>query len=86
MAAAIRGVRAAALLLGDILYILMKLKEYIDILSKYDQDVEVLTRSKKRHNTKVLVEITKYDIIPPHQHFKYDEHTGIQTLVDSIVV
>ena len=64
----------------------MKLKEYIEILSTFDQEVEVLQRSRTRHSSASLIEMKKCDIIPPHQHFKYNEKTGRETLVDSYIV
>ena len=64
----------------------MKLKEYIQILSTFNPEVEVLRKSRKKYGISCLVELKKNEIFSPHQHFKYDEKTGKETLVDSYVV
>ncbi len=62
----------------------MKLKEYIDILSTFDQDVEVVKLVVTPHR-KVLKKVTRLDIFKPHVHFVRDDK-GKESLIESYVI
>lgn len=62
----------------------MKLKEYIEILSTFDQDVEV-TKLVTTQHFKAIIKVERKDIFKPCQHFVRDKE-GHEKLINCFVL